>query len=83
MADGASLDMLSRLPQLAETESPLTTAAREAIAPLTEPQRLALAIQIVLGASETASRLQLRRLITAANRVTLELGAKALERGEL
>lgn len=83
MADGASLNVPALLAEPAGMKAPQVADARGAITRLPEPQRLALAIEIVLGATETSSRLQLRRLITAANRVSLELGAKALERGEL
>jgi hypothetical protein len=61
-------------------ESPLVAEARAALGRLTEAQRLALAIQMALDASETSNRLQLRRLASAANQVSLELCAKALER---
>jgi hypothetical protein len=83
MADGASLNVPGLLAHPADMKAPQVADAKAAITRLPEPQRLALAIEIVLGATETSSRLQLRRLITAANRVSLELGAKALERGEL
>ena len=65
------------------TESPLVGEARAALARLTEAQRLALAIQITLGTTQTASRLQIRRLITAADQVSRELGAKAVSEGRL
>jgi hypothetical protein len=77
---------ISRNPDLPDmvsanlTESPLVAEARAALARLTEAQRLALAIQMALAASDTSNRLQLRRLSSAANQVSLELCAKALER---
>jgi hypothetical protein len=84
MADGASPNDLVLVADLASGTSPLLVdAARVAMMTLPEPQRLALTIEMVLAVTDTSSRLQLRRLITAANRVSLELGAKALERGEL
>jgi hypothetical protein len=83
MADGTSPNDLVLVADLASGNSPQVDAVRAAIMHLPEPQRLALTIEIVLGSRETSSRLQLRRLITAANRVSLELGATALERGEL
>lgn len=84
MADGTRPNDLVLVADLAAgTSSLLVDAARAAMMTLPEPQRLALTIEIVLGTTETSCRLQLRRLITAANRVSLELSAKALERGEL
>ncbi|TCM84816.1 hypothetical protein [Rhodovulum steppense] len=46
--------------------NPLLDAARVAVAGLTEPQRLALATEMVLGAGMPVSILQLRRCALAA-----------------
>lgn len=83
MADGASLNVPACLPVPAGSIPPEIEAARAALAPLSDAQRLALVIGIVRDVRDLHCRLQLRRLINAADATAHELGRTAFEQGVL
>lgn len=67
----------------APPEPGYVAAARAACALMSDAQRVAFAAELVRDVTDTACRLQLRRLITAADATAHELGRVAFARGEI
>lgn len=83
MADGASLYVPACLPVPADSDSPLIAAVRAAFGALSDAQRLAFVTETVRDIRDIHCRLQLGRLIRAAEATATELSREAMLRGKL